>query len=339
MDPLTQGLLGASCGQALYGRTLGRKAIVWGAAIGMSPDLDVVLNATGPMGEWLWHRGFTHALWFGPVLGPVLGWLLWRWKGGRLGDWMGLAVVALFTHPLLDVFTSYGTQLLAPFSRRRFALDAVGIIDPAHSLLLAGALAVALWRGARSGTARRAAWIALGLSTTYLFLGLEVNRRAEKLASDQLRAEGIQHARVNAYPTLFQLPLRRVVARSGHEIRVGWVSLLAPRPITWVRFEEAQGPLVLAARHTWEAEVLEWFAMGQTAARLETTEGGATVEIDDLRYGLPGAPRDGLWGVRVHLDPSGRPLGPGERFNRPPTAPLGELTQELFRLTLGWTAP
>ena len=174
-----------------------------------------------------------------------------------------------------------------------------------------------------------------------MFLGLEVNRRAEKMASGQLRAAGVQDARVNAYPTLFQLPLRRVVARAGpgHEIRVGWVSLLAPRPITWVRFEEAQGPLVLAARLTWEAEVLEWFAMGQTAARLETTEGGATVEIDDLRYGLPRAPRDGLWGVRVHLDPSGRPLGPGERLNRPPTAPLGELTQELFRLTLGWTAP
>ena len=264
MDPLTQGLLGASCGQALYGRILGRKAIVWGAAIGMSPDVDVVLNATGPMGEWLWHRGFTHSLWFGPVLGPVLGWLLWRWKGGRLRDWMGLAVAALFTHPLLDLFTSYGTQLLAPFSRRRFALDAVGIIDPAYSLLLAGALGVALWRGARSGAARRAAWLALGLSTTYLFLGLEVNRRAETLASDQLRAEGVQSPRVNAYPTLFQLPLRRVVARSGHEIRVGWVSLLAPEPITWARFEEARGPLVRAARHTWEAEVLEWFAMGQT---------------------------------------------------------------------------
>ena len=339
MDPLTQGLLGASCGQALYGRALGRGAVVWGAVIGMSPDLDVVLNATGPMGEWLWHRGFTHALWYGPALGPLLGWLLWRWKGGRPRDWVGLAVVALFTHPLLDVFTSYGTQLFAPFSRRRFALDAVGIIDPAYSVLLAAAVAVALWRGAGSRGARGAAWAALGLSTAYLFAGLEFNRRAEEMAVAQLRREGVQDVRVNAYPTLFQLPLRRVVARSSHEIRVGWLSLLAPERISWARFEEAQGPLVRAARETREAGVLEWFAMGQTAARLETTEEGATVEIDDLRYGLPRAPRDGLWGVRVHLDPSGRPLGPGERLNRPPTAPLGELTQELFRLTLGWTAP
>ena len=339
MDPLTQGLLGASCGQALFGRALGRRAVVWGAAIGMTPDLDIVMNATGPMGEWLWHRGFTHALWFGPVVGPALGWLLWRWKGGRLRDWVGLAVVALFTHPLLDVFTSYGTQLLAPFSRRRFALDAVGIIDPAYSLILGAAIAVGLWRGWGSKTAHLAAWAALGLSTAYLMLGLEVNRRAEQIATAQLRVEGIHDATVNAYPTLLQLPLRRVVAREGHEVRVGWLTVLGSEPIKWARFEDTQGPLVDAARETWEAQVLGWFAMGQTAARLETTANGTVVEIDDLRYGLPGAPRDGLWGVRVRLDRAGRPRGPGERLNRPPRAPPGELLQQLWRGALGLGAP
>jgi inner membrane protein len=339
MDPLTQGLLGASCGQALFGRALGRRAVVWGAAIGMTPDLDIVMNATGPMGEWLWHRGFTHALWFGPVVGPALGWLLWRWKGGRLRDWVGLAVVALFTHPLLDVFTSYGTQLLAPFSRRRFALDAVGIIDPAYSLILGAAIAVGLWRGWGSKTAHLAAWAALGLSTTYLMLGLEVNRRAEQIATAQLRVEGIHDATVNAYPTLLQLPLRRVVARVGHEVRVGWLTVLGPEPIKWASFEDEQGPFVAAARETREAGVLEWFAMGQTAARLEPTADGAVVEIDDLRYGLPGAPRDGLWGVRVRLDRAGRPRGPGERLNRPPRAPPGELLQQLWRGALGLSAP
>jgi inner membrane protein len=339
MDPLTQGLLGASCGQALFGRALGRRAVVWGAAIGMTPDLDVVMNATGPMGEWLWHRGFTHALWFGPVIGPALGWLLWRWRGGRLRDWIGLGVVALFTHPLLDVFTSYGTQLLAPFSRQRFACNAVGIIDPAYSLMLAAAIAVGLWRGWGSKTARRAAWAGLGLSTAYLMLGLEVNRRAEQIATAQLRVEGIHDATVNAYPTLLQLPLRRVVARVGHEVRVGWLTVLGSEPIKWARFEDSQGPLVDAARETWEAQVLGWFAMGQTAARLETTANGAVVEIDDLRYGLPGAPRDGLWGVRVRLDRAGRPRGPGERLNRPPRAPPGELLQQLWRGALGLSAP
>ena len=56
---------------------------------------------------------------------------------------MGLAVLA--SHLLLDLATSYGTQILFPFSRQRFTLDWLFIIDPyLTGLLLAGAVA-ALW--------------------------------------------------------------------------------------------------------------------------------------------------------------------------------------------------
>jgi inner membrane protein len=336
MDPLTQGLLGASFGQALYGRALGRRALVWGALIGMSPDLDVVVNPVSPMAEWLWHRGPTHALWFGPVVGPLFGWLLWRWKGGRLRDWVGLAIVALLTHPLLDAFTTYGTQLLSPFSRERFSFDAVAIIDPVYSLVLAAGLAVGVARGVGTAAARQSAVWALALSSAYVGLGLVVNARAETIARTHLEREGTAVSRVEAYPTLFQLPFRRVVARGSGEVRVGWLSVLAPRPIVWERFEEASGPLVEAARGTEEVRILEWFAMGEATPRLVTGEGsGTAVEFDDLRFGFPGRPRDGLWGVRVRLDGAGRPAGPGERFDRELPAPASELLGRIWRETLG----
>jgi inner membrane protein len=335
MDPLTQGLLGASFGQALYGRALGRRALVWGALVGMAPDLDVVANPVSPMAEWLWHRGPTHALWFGPVVGPAIGWLLWRWKGGRLRDWIGLSIVALFTHPLLDAFTTYGTQLLSPFSRQRFAFDAVAIIDPAYSLVLALGLVLGLRWGEGTAAARRVAWAALAVSSAYVGLGLVVNHRAEEIARRQLATEGVPEARVSAYPTLFQLPFRRVVARSGDEVRVGWLSLLAPRPIAWERFAAASGPAVEAARLTEEAQVFEWFAMGEATPRVEATADGSVVEMDDLRFGFPGRPRDGLWGVRVRLDAAGRAVGPGERFDRALPAPASELVGRIWRETLG----
>jgi len=335
MDPLTQGLLGATCGQALYGHRLGKSAVTWGALVGMAPDLDILAAPFAPTAEWLWHRGPTHALGFGLVVGPLLGWLLWKRKGGRLADWAGLAVVALVTHPLLDIFTSYGTQLFWPFSRARLAFDAVAIIDPAYSLVLVIGIVLGLRQGAETGRARIAAWTALALSSAYLALGLGVNARAEAIARAQLVAEGVRDVRVASYPTILQLPFRRIVARRGDEVRIGWLSVLAPRPIAWRSFVAASGPLVDAARHTHEARLFEWFSDGQATARVRRTPGGAIVELDDLRFGVPGPPQDGIWGVRVHLDSAGRPVGPVERFRRPVGVSTGEAFRELWRETLG----
>ncbi len=331
MDPLTQGLLGASVGQASYGRLLGRRAVVWGALVGMAPDLDVLASPLWPAGDWLWHRGPTHALVFGPLVGPAIGWLLWKRLGGRLSHWIGLCVAALFTHPLLDLFTSYGTQLLWPFSRQRLALDAIAIVDPAYSLVLAAALVLGLRWGAGTASARRAAWVALGLSSAYVGAGLGINAKVEAFARRQLAAGGVAVSGVSAFPTLLQLPLRRVVARSGDEVFVGWVSGPLEHPISWERFVAASGPLVEAARRTPEVRLLEWFARGEMAARVE--ERGAVVEFDDLRYGVPGRPRDGLWGVRVRLDAAGHPLGRPERFHRSLPGGASALLGRLWRQT------
>jgi inner membrane protein len=44
MDSLTQIVLGASVGEAVAGKKIGNKAMLWGAIAGTIPDLDVLLN-------------------------------------------------------------------------------------------------------------------------------------------------------------------------------------------------------------------------------------------------------------------------------------------------------
>jgi len=225
------------------------------------------------MGEMLYHRGPTHALWFGPVVGTALGALaagtLERRRASstapapeRRRAWIGLFVLTLFTHPLLDVFTTYGTQLLAPFSNRRFAWDAIGIIDPAYSFLLAAALVVGIRLGPGNGRARRAAFVALALSSAYVGYCRYLNVEAERLARADLAARGIVADEVRAYPTLFQPYLRRLVARDGPTVRVGWLSLYRPGSPQWSSFEPDQGRAVAALRATREGRIFEWFAMG-----------------------------------------------------------------------------
>ncbi len=48
-------------------------------------------------------------------------------------SWYKLFFWAIFTHPLLDCFTVYGTQLFAPFSNYRVALNNISVADPSYT--------------------------------------------------------------------------------------------------------------------------------------------------------------------------------------------------------------
>jgi len=403
MDTPTQALLGAAIGQAFFSRKLGRRAMLWGAVAGALPDLDLFpAELLSPWGEFLYHRGPTHSLFFALLGAPVFGFLVWkgyaRWKPRpgefprtsagqpqscrrlqpgadslpqppwpsagslpvatgqapksgsnmpepRLPDpggpgfflpWTGLFFLALFTHPLLDLFTSYGTQLLWPLSRHRFALQGVAIIDPFYSLTLAAALLT--WRlsppARKIVRGRLAALAALGISTVYLFFGLWLGFGAEAEVRRQLAAEGIGQARVQCYPTLLQPFLRRVVARTGSEIRVGLFTMWKPSAVPWRKFEVVGDPRVEHLLDTEEGKIFHWFAMGEISARVVPLDSGYRVEIDDLRYGFYGPPEFGLWGIAAVFDAGGKVIGEVERFRRP-YPPVRETLVRLWRETFG----
>lgn len=320
MEPLTQALLGASVAR-VAAPELGRRALIWGALIGMTPDLDVLLSPLhGGFGELLYHRGTTHSLWFGPVVGPVIAWLLWRWQDPQretsLRSWLLVCVLSLFTHPLLDVFTTYGTQLLAPFDRTRFALNGVAIIDPFYT----GILAVGLLAPAGLGLARaapRRVGLALMLSCLYLVGGVGLNELAR---SDAARALGATRAEVHAYPTLLQPLMRRIVARHDGKVWVGWHTTLALGCSFGQSFPEpAETAASLELEGTWEGQLMRWFAMDEVVVHTsQLPDGGALVEMEDLRYGMPGqSPARSMWGVQARYDAAGTRMAPVERFRRP----------------------
>lgn len=336
MDSLTQAVLGAAVGQAAYGHRLGGRAARWGALGGLLPDADMVATLVlGPEGEYLWHRGPTHALWFGPVVGTLLGWALHanavrRGRGdpGPRSAWIGVMVLAILTHPLLDVFTSYGTMLLWPFSFERFALNGIGIIDPLYTLPLVGALVVA-WRTRRRPWIGRAVTTAMLIATTgYVLAGVAINARTERTARAQLATDGVAVDRLRAYPVVFQLPLRRVVARSGDAVLVGYASALSDRPITWRRFTPDRGPLVDRVLATERGRIFRWFAMDQIAASVDRDAG--IVEVDDVRYGTPGRPTRGLWGIRATIAADGR-VAEVAKIRRARPRDVGALLSAMWR--------
>jgi inner membrane protein len=336
MEPITQGLLGAATGDLAAGRALGRRALVWGALVGMSPDLDVL---AAPLyegyGEWLHHRGTTHSLWFGFAVGPAVGWLLWRWRDRaretQLRAWVALSIVALVTHPILDGFTPYGTQLFAPFSRERFAWNGVGIVDPFFSVLLAAGVAAAASRLPQP-VRRRSLQASLALSTLYLFGGVAWNAHAERAVRADLEAAGARIERLDVYPTVLQPWLRFFVAHAGDRVLLGWHTPAAPDCLTWVeRAVVSENPRTRALLETWEGRLLTWFADGHVGIEEEERGGGTVVFADDLRYAWGSGTGRGMWGVAARFDAQDRLVGKVRRFSRA----RGRDADELFGAMAG----
>ena len=155
MDSLSQIVLGGAVAAAIAPAAHRRAALAAGAALGTLPDLDSVpmwFLGLDPVTNMTWHRGPSHSL---LVLLPfaALLWWLFRRTGGRVAEaprpWFWAITLALVTHPLLDAFTVYGTQLWWPLPPSPAMWSSVFIIDPLYTLPLLVACLVALWHGWR----------------------------------------------------------------------------------------------------------------------------------------------------------------------------------------------
>ncbi|MDO9070258.1 MAG: metal-dependent hydrolase, partial [Deltaproteobacteria bacterium] len=179
MDPLTHLATGVICSQLLPAPSRWWAAAA-GAIFALLPDVDYFCIFWDRLAFIRYHRGFTHSL-VALLLFALAGALLGRVLGGP--RWfkplfiLGLAVLA--SHLLLDLATSYGTQVLSPFSRQRFSLDWIFIIDPYFTaLLLMGAIAALSlphW-GPRVG-----AWF-LATAAVYLLVCASYHHQALDLA-------------------------------------------------------------------------------------------------------------------------------------------------------------
>jgi inner membrane protein len=138
LDSITQAVLGAALQGTVLGRIQGRRSLIYGAALATVPDLDVIIRYADPVSQMTYHRGFSHSLFVLTGLALLLAWLVnWlartRWpdKGYTFSRLFLAFWLVLVTHPILDAFTVYGTQLFWPLAFTPLSWAAVFIIDPA----------------------------------------------------------------------------------------------------------------------------------------------------------------------------------------------------------------
>lgn len=287
MDSVTQIAFGAAVGGAVLGRRAGWRAFAWGAAVGTLPDLDSFVSYGGPVADFTYHRGYTHALLAQTLAAPLIAWpihRLHRQCGAGYGRWLLAVWLVLISHALLDAFTIYGTQLLLPFSDYPVGLGSIFIIDPLFTLpLIAGVVGAITLRRRRD----RARWwngTGLVLAGAYLAWTVAAQQWVESRAAQALAARDLPVEHMLATPAPLSSLLWRIVAVGEQAHWEGYYTIGTGRPIEFHRYD-TDPELLRGIEDQWAVRRLRYFTKGFYAVQARD---GAVV-ITDLRMGLAGS--------------------------------------------------
>jgi len=288
MDSLTQIVLGSAVVAAIVPAPERRAALLAGAALGTLPDLDtlpLMLLTDNPVIQMTAHRSISHSLLILPLLGSLIAWLFWRFGNGRVKAhpwrWWLAIVLALVTHPVLDAFTVYGTQLFWPFGGHPLMFSSVFIIDPLYTLWLLVACLVA-WYCSRQILVQRVLLTGLLLSSAYLGWSLFARQQVEQAAQQALRPLGLAEAPRLSLPLPLSTLLWRVLVMTEEGYLIGDRSLLSDKgTMHFTHYPSDTGALREVADLP-AVQMLAWFNRGFMRARVENDE----LVLSDLRMGM-----------------------------------------------------
>jgi len=298
MDPVSQGVLGASVPQAFSQKKHIVAATLFGALSGMAPDLDSFIRSdTDPLLYLQYHRQFSHSLIFIPIGSLICALVFYfllarRWQISFKLTYL-FCLLGYATHGLLDACTSYGTQLLWPFSIERFAWNTISIVDPLFTVPL---LALVI-TGLKKKTPLFAQ-IALCWVIAYHGLGFYQNQRVAEVGAQLAEQRGHTPIRLEAKPSFGNLLLWKVI----YEVEDGYYTdavraapnltiysgefipkLNIERDLPWLD-KDSQQAKDLARFH--------WFSRGFLSLDPDNP-----LRVTDMRYSLVPNEATGMWSI------------------------------------------
>ncbi|ADV49295.1 Protein of unknown function DUF457, transmembrane [Cellulophaga algicola DSM 14237] len=284
MDSLTQIVLGAAVGEAVLGKKVGNKAMLFGAIAGTIPDLDVFARfLTDPVSAIEWHRGFSHSILFSILFAPIFGWIVFKLlpkKEASWKDWSWLMFWGLFTHPILDSFTTWGTQLFWPF-KTRLAFQNIFVIDPLYTLPFLVLLVLAMFQKRTSIKRRRYNNWGLIISSAYLLLSLVLKAITYHKFTQALTEQGIEYIEIDTRPSPFNTILWTANVDTKDAYLIANYSFFDTKPITFESYPKNH-ELLGDLKNNDKVNRLERIAEGWYII----TKDNGQLFFNDLRFGL-----------------------------------------------------
>ena len=284
MDSVSQIVLGAACSHAIAGHKLGRKALVLGAVLGTLPDLDVLIKYGDAVSNFTYHRGFSHSLLVLTLVSPIIMLLLRRFSAfreiSRFRLWFAV-FLALITHPLLDSFTVYGTQLFWPLPKVPESWASIFIIDPVYTVPL---LLTGLWAIVKKPNLAKLSVIGLVISSGYLAWGISAKIMVERHVHQELQRQNIPYQQVKVTPERFNTIFWRVIVMDKAYYYESRASVLQRRgPLSFNAYTHNKHWLQNIPNN-WAANRLAWF----TGGFYKMSDRQNMLVVSDLRMGSEG---------------------------------------------------
>lgn len=302
MDNLTHTLTGLMLSRAGFNRWCPRATPLLLVASNL-PDIDILFALGGSLDYLDQHRGYTHSLTAAPLLGAAAATLV-RLFDRKALPWMRAAILAtagILCHLLLDWTNTYGIRMLLPFSGEWLRLDITNVVDvwiwTVLALCVAGPLLSRLVSseiGAKPGTGRGAAIFALAFLIGYNCGRYVAHERAVNLLLSHSYS-GAAPRRVGAFPHFANPWAWTTVVETPSAVILQKINLLLTYDPTGGEsfFYPPPSRTLEAARSTRTFQRYLNFAQFPLwqVVPLDRPEGGARVDVIDLRFGDPGHPR------------------------------------------------
>lgn len=284
MDSLTQMVLGAAVGEAVLGRKVGNRAMLYGAIAGTIPDLDVLATHFTETSRALEiHRGFTHSLVFSILFAPIFAWLVTRYEKHKdLRGWSWLFFWAFFTHPILDSCTTWGTQLFWPLDLR-LAFKTIFVIDPLYTLPFLVLLIMAMLKRRTDPKRKFYNGLGIGISSSYLALTFLLKFLATNQFEKALEEQNISYTDIETRPS----PLNTILWSANVDTEDAYLlanySFFDTRAITFTSYPKNRHLLGELAENERIRRMIKisggWFII---------SEENGSLYFNDLRFGVMG---------------------------------------------------
>jgi len=282
MDSLTQIVLGASVGEAVLGRKIGNKAMLYGAIAGTIPDLDVLTSYfTDTVSALEIHRGFSHSVVFSVLMAPIFSWLVTRYESYKNKKaWAWFFFWVLITHPILDAHTTWGTQLFWP-GDLRLAFKTIFVIDPIYTLPFLSFVILTMFQKRTSSKRRVFNRIGLGLSTAYLALTLLFKTSATQTFETALQSQNISYEAIDTRPSALNTVLWNANVKTKDHYLIADYSFFDTQPIAFEIYPKNHHLLGGLIEHEKVKRMIKiskgWFSIIEKDGKLY---------FNDLRFGL-----------------------------------------------------